>query len=62
MRIARKSRNLSGDEINLAAQVFQDSLPSWGRIFITDRLGPIPDRELFAPTFQTPNRDAQLLA
>jgi hypothetical protein len=42
MRIARKSRNLSGDEINLAAQVFQDSLPSWGRIFITDGLGPIP--------------------
>src|SRR5260370_12872939 len=42
MRIARKSRNLSSGEIHFAAQVFEDSLPEWGRISITDGLGPIP--------------------
>jgi hypothetical protein len=42
MRIARNSRNLSSGEIHFAAQVFEDSLPEWGRISITDGLGPIP--------------------
>jgi hypothetical protein len=42
MRIARKMRNLASGEMNFAAQVFQDSLPAWGRIFLTDGLGPIP--------------------
>ena len=42
MRIARKMRNLSGAEINLAQSVFGDSLPDWGRILITDGLGPLP--------------------
>jgi hypothetical protein len=33
-------RPLSQAEIDEAAKVFEDSLPSWGRIFITDGLGP----------------------
>jgi hypothetical protein len=32
----------NGAKINLAAQVFADSLPDWGRIAITDGLGPLP--------------------
>jgi hypothetical protein len=42
MRLARKTRNISATEIYWAAQVFDDSLPSWGNILITDALGPIP--------------------
>jgi hypothetical protein len=42
MRIARKMRKLSGAETSLATRVFGDSLPSFGRIMITDGLGPIP--------------------
>src|SRR5262249_9043292 len=42
MRVARKSRNLSAAEISIAKAVFQNSLPAWGSIRITDGLGPIP--------------------
>jgi hypothetical protein len=42
MRIARKFRPLLDAEKEEAAKVFEDSLPSWGRIVITDGLGPIP--------------------
>jgi hypothetical protein len=42
MRLARKMRSLSMDEINLAYDVFKNSLPSWERIVITDGLGPLP--------------------
>lgn len=41
MRIARNLRKLSSAETNLARQVFGESLP-WGRIVITDGLGPLP--------------------
>jgi hypothetical protein len=42
MRIARKIRKISSPEMHWAAQVFADSLPAWGRIAITDGLGPLP--------------------
>ena len=41
MRIARKMRNLSDTEKDLAGKVFDDSLPAWRRIYITDGLGPL---------------------
>jgi hypothetical protein len=42
MRIARNTRNISPQEKYWAALVFDDSLPAWGNIFITDGLGPLP--------------------
>jgi len=33
---------MSVPETTLAHQVFDDSLPSWGRILITDALSPVP--------------------
>jgi hypothetical protein len=35
-------RHLSDSEKRLAEAVFEDSLPSWRKIYITDGLGPIP--------------------
>jgi hypothetical protein len=42
MRLARNHRDLSRAEIQIAFSVFQDSLPAWSRIKITDGLGPLP--------------------
>jgi hypothetical protein len=42
MRFARKERVLSDPERHWAKAVFQDSLPSWERIKVTDAMGPIP--------------------
>jgi hypothetical protein len=42
MRAGTKLRNLSFDERDLAKGVFDDSLPAWERIFVTDGLGPLP--------------------
>ena len=42
MRIAREMRKLSDAEKDLAGKVFDDSLPAWRRIYITDGLGPLP--------------------
>ncbi len=42
MRLARNTRKLSPIEIYWAAQVFNDTLPSWGNILVTDALGPVP--------------------
>ncbi len=42
MRVDTKMRDLSSAEIALARSVFQDSLPAWSRIKITDGLGPLP--------------------
>lgn len=42
MRLVRNTRELSSNEMLLASYVFEDSLPPWGRIFVTDGLGPVP--------------------
>jgi hypothetical protein len=42
MRFATKERGLNHNERILAGNVFDDSLPSWERIRITDGMGPIP--------------------
>jgi hypothetical protein len=43
MRFATKERGLNHNERILAGNVFDDSLPSWERIRITDGMGPIVD-------------------